>query len=221
MIDINFLTGKSTDEFVLFLETKHLVHKKMSQDLEALFNAGKEAGFDFSLTSSFRSFETQKKIWNEKVVGIRKVLDSHSNLIDLSTLTDNQKLFSILRWSAIPGASRHHWGSDFDIYDQSTIGPDYNVQLIPSEYEIGGPFYKANSWLNENIHRFGFFRPYAIDKGGIAPEPWHLSYRSLSESFLKAYTYELFLEHLNGSNFLLLDDAKLMSLEIYKKYIQL
>lgn len=193
----------------------------MIQDLTNLFSAGHEAGFDFDLTSSFRSFETQKLIWEEKVLGVRKVLDSNSNPIDISMLANENKLFSLLRWSAIPGASRHHWGSDFDIYDRSTIDSDYKVQLIPSEYEVGGPFFEANVWLTENIHRFGFFRPYSIDKGGIAPEPWHLSYLPLSKSFLSAYTYELFLEHLDRSSFLLLDDAKSKSLEIYQNFIQL
>ena len=26
------------------------------------------------------------------------------------------------------------------------------------------------------MHAFGFFRPYTTDRGGVAPEPWHLSY---------------------------------------------
>jgi len=26
------------------------------------------------------------------------------------------------------------------------------------------------------MHRFGFFRPYRTDRGGVGPEPWHLSY---------------------------------------------
>jgi hypothetical protein len=26
------------------------------------------------------------------------------------------------------------------------------------------------------MHAFGFFRPYSTDRGGVSPEPWHLSY---------------------------------------------
>ena len=26
------------------------------------------------------------------------------------------------------------------------------------------------------MHAFGFFRPYTTDRGGVSPEPWHLSY---------------------------------------------
>ena len=25
------------------------------------------------------------------------------------------------------------------------------------------------------MHAFGFFRPYTTDRGGVSPEPWHLS----------------------------------------------
>ncbi len=26
------------------------------------------------------------------------------------------------------------------------------------------------------MQRFGFYRPYATDRGGVQPEPWHLSH---------------------------------------------
>ena len=127
----------------------------------------------------------------------------------------------ILRWSAIPGGSRHHWGCDLDIYDQKAISSDYKVQLIPSEYESSGPFYQLTLWLDENMQEFGFFRPYSRDCGGIAPEPWHLSYRPLSEIFLNEYSYEKFQEHLNLADFMLLEVAKKHSLEIYQRFILL
>ncbi len=92
---------------------------------------------------------------------------------------------AILRWSALPGASRHHWGSDCDIFDAAALQPGYQLQLTVAETEpngIFGPFYQ---WLEQQMERqdFGFFRPYAKDTGGIAPEPWHLSYRPIAESY--------------------------------------
>ena len=221
MIDLNFLTGKTTDQFVNFLNSKNLVHRDMNQNLLNLIKSAEQDGFEIALTSSFRSFELQQVIWNEKALGVRPVLDSNSNPIDLTDLSTEEILFSILRWSALPGASRHHWGSDLDIYDKKSISVDYKVQLIPSEYELGGPFYKLNLWLEANMHKFGFFRPYEVDKGGIAPEPWHLSYRPLSQNFLSLYSFERFEEHLKNSNFLLIEEAKQNSSEIYQKYIQL
>ncbi|MBC7540731.1 MAG: M15 family metallopeptidase [Bacteriovorax sp.] len=221
MIDLAFLTGKTTDQLVLFLDTRHLVHREMNDDLIKLFNAAKKEGFDLAITSTFRSYETQKLIWNEKSQGIRAVLDSNSIPVDLTNKTNEEILFLILRWSAIPGGSRHHWGSDLDIYDQNAVSADYKVQLVPGEYESKGPFYQSTLWLNENMQDFGFYRPYSHDHGGIAPEPWHLSYRPLSESFLSEYNFEKFEEHLNLSDFRLLDEAKKNSFEIYKRFISI
>jgi hypothetical protein len=31
------------------------------------------------------------------------------------------------------------------------------------------------------MHAFGFFRPYATDRGGVSPEPWHLSYAPVAQ----------------------------------------
>lgn len=221
MIDLAFLTGKATDQLIPFLKSKHLVHREMNQSLVNLFNAAKRDGFDLAITSTYRSYETQKVIWNEKSLGLRKVLDSNSIPIDISSKSGTEILFLILRWSAIPGGSRHHWGSDLDVYDQRAVPADYQVQLVPHEYESEGPFYQSSLWLNENMKDYGFFRPYSLDGGGIAPEPWHLSYRAISDIFLSEYTYDRFLEHLDLSDFLLLEEAQKNSAEIYQRFIQL
>jgi hypothetical protein len=31
------------------------------------------------------------------------------------------------------------------------------------------------------MHAYGFFRPYATDRGGVAPEPWHLSHAAVAK----------------------------------------
>jgi LAS superfamily LD-carboxypeptidase LdcB len=79
-------------------------------------------------------------------------------------------------WSAPPGASRHHWGSDLDVYDRAALPPGQRLQLVPAEYAETGPFAVLTAWLNANMHRFGFYRPYTTDRGGVQPEPWHLSH---------------------------------------------
>jgi hypothetical protein len=30
------------------------------------------------------------------------------------------------------------------------------------------------------MHFYGFYRPYSTDRGGVQPEPWHLSYAPLA-----------------------------------------
>ncbi len=215
---LDFLTGKTTDQFVSFYGN-HLVHKEMLSDITRMFEAAKGDGIELALSSSFRSFLLQQKIWNEKVSGLRPVLDSDSLPVDITTKSAEELLLLIMRWSALPGASRHHWGTDIDLYDLAAKPNDYKVQLIPSEYEPGGYFYKAALWLEANMESFGFFRPYARDKGAIAPEPWHLSYRRLSEDFLQNFTREAFALHLATSNFLLVDIARARQAELYERFI--
>ena len=52
----------------------------------------------------------------------------------------------------------------------------YKLQVVPAEYLAGGPFHRLTTWLDAHMHAFGFFRPYTTDRGGVRPEPWHLSY---------------------------------------------
>jgi hypothetical protein len=50
------------------------------------------------------------------------------------------------------------------------------LRVVPEEYLEGGPMERLTRWLDRHMHAFGFFRPYTTDRGGVAPEPWHLSY---------------------------------------------
>jgi len=80
----------------------------------------------------------------------------------------------------LPGLSRHHWGTDFDVWDAAAVPEDYSLGLVTAEYLSGGPFHHLNTWLSEREARNqseDFFRPYATDRGGVAPEPWHISHR--------------------------------------------
>jgi LAS superfamily LD-carboxypeptidase LdcB len=98
-------------------------------------------------------------------------------------LSPQQQLEAILRYSALPGASRHHWGSDLDIYDRAAMPAGYQLQLTPQEVAEDGLFGAMHRWLDEQISNgtaAGFYRPYAGDTGGVAPERWHLSFSALA-----------------------------------------
>ena len=50
--------------------------------------------------------------------------------------------------------------------------------------------YKRQTWLDSKDAesddiRTKFFRPYKKDKGGVAPEPWHLSYKPIADIYHK------------------------------------
>ena len=159
------------------------VHQQIVSPFLALQEAAREAGFDMAIASGYRGFERQMLIWNDKALGRRPVLDSACQPLDIEQLTPWQRVQAILRWSALPGASRHHWGTDLDIYDRAAVAPDYALQLSAQEVQAGGPFAPLHDWLDRELaagRGQGFFRPYAIDRGGIAPERWHLSYAPIA-----------------------------------------
>jgi LAS superfamily LD-carboxypeptidase LdcB len=170
------------------------LHDETVEPFLQLRDAAAAEGFDLAIESGFRSFDQQLSIWNRKASGQQAVLDSESRPIDIATLTDEQLVFAILRWSALPGASRHHWGTDLDVYDRATTPPGYEVELIPAEVNPGGMHGALHEWLDARIAErsaFGFFRPYDIDRGGVAPERWHLSHAPVSSIFERMLTPEV------------------------------
>lgn len=170
-------------------ENNHvLVHKSVQSPFIALQTAAKQAGFNLQIASGFRSFERQRLIWNNKYSGKTPLRDKNESIIALDTLTELQKLHAILHWSALPGASRHHWGTDFDIYDPTRLPADQKLQLTCSEYQQGGYFFELSEWLTENMGRFDFYRPYQQDLGGVAIEPWHISYQPIAQQCLQTLT---------------------------------
>ncbi|MFV0278041.1 MAG: M15 family metallopeptidase, partial [Parahaliea sp.] len=82
-----------------------------------------------------------------------------------------------------PGTSRHHWGTDLDVFDAAAVSRDYALQLTPAEAAPGGPFHALHGWLDTRMAAgasHGFYRPYDRERGGVAPERWHRSYAPLS-----------------------------------------
>jgi len=161
--------------------------KRLSSD-------AKKAGFDLRIASGFRSFDRQLIIFNGKARGDRPIFDDNGDVIKIDDLSSYDLLCSILRFSALPGASRHHWGTDIDVYDASAVSSDYVVQLSLKEVSAGGMFHSLHNWLDllmEEDKSHGFYRPYAVDSGGVAPERWHLSFAPLALIYEDAMSPEL------------------------------
>ena len=162
-----------------------LIHSDALIDFYGLQQAAKTAGFNLQIASGFRSFERQLSIWNNKYSGKRPILDKNEQPLELQQLSELEKLYAILHWSAIPGTSRHHWGSDFDIFDPDLLPDNQGLQLTVSEYCHGGYFQELSLWLSENMGLFGFYRPYHSFLGGVSAEPWHISYYPVADKALK------------------------------------
>lgn len=181
-MDAACLVGLKDHHLVPLAEPGHRLQAEAKQAFMAMQAAATIDGFQLMPASSFRSFERQLAIWNGKFDGTRPLLDAHSQPLDSQRLSEAERVNAILRWSALPGTSRHHWGTDIDIYDPSLLPPGAKLKLEPWEYEKEGYFYPLSQWLANNMARFGFYLPFAQPSRGVAVEPWHLSYRPLSAS---------------------------------------
>ncbi|TKB57569.1 M15 family metallopeptidase [Ferrimonas aestuarii] len=178
------LLGQNGDHLVAIdhcqLESRCALALRQLQDAAAL------AGFNLQVASGWRSFERQLLIFNRKARGERPLLDSQGKQLSADRLNDQQKLEAILQWSALPGMSRHHWGTDLDIYDANAISSE-SLKLEPWEYDKAGPNGPLSQWLSTHMHTFGFYRPYQQQLGGVQPEPWHLSFAPVSAPALQAF----------------------------------
>jgi LAS superfamily LD-carboxypeptidase LdcB len=198
------------------------VHQDLVEPFGELRRAAAAAGFDLRILSGFRSFERQLAIWNEKATGRRAVLDGAAAPLDITTLSPRELLFAILRWSALPGASRHHWGSDLDVYDQAARPPGYEIELLPEEVGPGGMFGPLHAWLDERIAAgtaFGFFRPYDRDRGGVAPERWHLSHAPTAARYERLLTPALLRATIGPADMRLKDVVLDLMDEIVERFV--
>jgi LAS superfamily LD-carboxypeptidase LdcB len=204
-MNVDILLGKTTEHLVPVEGTKFLVHKQMYPDFLRLQRDAALDGFNLQIISAFRDFDRQLKIWNMKASGQKQLIDDQERPLDFSKLAPIEIMMAILRWSALPGCSRHHWGTDIDVYDANQQSAE-QVQLVPSETVGDGPSAKLHEWLDDKINSksaYGFYRPYATDRGGVSPERWHLSYYSLSRRYLEAYTSSLLKKNIETSDVIL------------------
>lgn len=214
------LVGRTDSHTVPFQASQQRVHQEVVEPLEELAFEAKRNGFELVVCSGFRSFQRQLEIWNGKVTGRLPVLDLKGQPVKREGLSPEGLINSILRWSALPGASRHHWGTDFDVIDGSKVKEGMKVQLVPEEFEKGGPFFELHQWLDEEMADYGFFRPYDLERGGVSPERWHLSYAPLADQFLSKLSEELVAQTI-GSSYLELKSEVLQLLpQIFKKYVR-
>ncbi len=177
------------DEDIISFSSEHAwssaefkIHKKLAKPLEELCFQANQQGHRLALLSGYRNYQRQCQIWQDKVLGEREILDNQGNPCNTFS-SEEEKFEAIARWSAIPGTSRHHWGTDLDIFSAKAVENNYPVKLLVEEFSKQGPCFELEQWLATNLHKFQFFRPYQKDLGGIAPEPWHISYQPLASKF--------------------------------------
>ncbi|MFT4768713.1 MAG: LAS superfamily LD-carboxypeptidase LdcB [Glaciecola sp.] len=171
------------DESALLARGSQQLQRPVWAALARLTEAATEEGFQLKVASAYRSYDRQRNIWNGKLSGERSVVDDTDRAIDMTSMSPEECFACVLRFSAMPGASRHHWGTDIDVFDAGAVNESYQVQLSAAEVAVNGPFGLMHEWLDQRIAQgrsFGFYRPYDKDRGGVASERWHLSFAPLA-----------------------------------------
>jgi LAS superfamily LD-carboxypeptidase LdcB len=152
-----------------------------------MFDAAKKEGVNLKIISATRNFNEQKSIWEAKWNGSRLV--NGKNLSQ--TIKDPvERAKTILRYSSMPGTSRHHWGTDMDL------------NSLENAYFTTAEGKKVYEWLKKNAAQFGFCQPYSVKNetrpNGYEEEKWHWSYTPLSAEILKQYSQKINPENITG-----------------------
>jgi zinc D-Ala-D-Ala carboxypeptidase len=143
------------------------------------------------IISATRNFNYQKEIWEGKW---KKLTDP----------TAEARAKKILEYSAMPGASRHHWGTDVDL----------NNLTNPYFERNGGK--KIYEWLTKHAAEYGFCQPYTAGRPtGYKEEKWHWTYMPLSKEFTSIAGKYIKNEMISGFS----GSETAIKLDIVKNYI--
>ncbi|MDY0200431.1 MAG: M15 family metallopeptidase [Bacteroidales bacterium] len=147
------------------------------QAFQQMYKAAKIDGVNLTIISGSRNFDYQKRIWERK-------WNSRANPSGIEKAKD------ILTYSSMPGTSRHHWGTDFDL------------NSLENSYFDSGKGLVEYNWLSQNAPKFGFCQVYTCkqQKGrtGYEMEKWHWSYMPLASQYLKLYKELISYNDING-----------------------
>ncbi|MFN0013654.1 MAG: M15 family metallopeptidase [Saprospiraceae bacterium] len=149
------------------------LRREAFEAFKKMWDAAKTDGIQLRIISSTRTFLQQKAIWEAKWARFAKEKPA-----------PEARAKKIMEFSAMPGASRHHWGTDMDLND-----------LNNPAFEQNGKYAGVYEWLKAHAHRYGFCQPYtplSTDRPyGYKEEKWHWSYTPLSAPMLESYSRQI------------------------------
>ena len=172
-VDTNFVLVKAEhSKKQIFLEGETYAA------FQRMYDAAKLDGVSLMVISGARNFEYQKGIWERKWRSFSK------------TYSGIEKAENILRYSSMPGTSRHHWGTDLDL------------NSLENSYFESGRGLAEFEWLSQNAQKFGFCQVYTskqeTGRTGYEMEKWHWSYMPLAHRYLKLYKGLISYDDING-----------------------
>ena len=154
-----------------------LLEKETYSAFIKMKDAAEKDGIIIKLVSGFRDFYRQQMIWNNK----------YKKFTNEFSLDGPTAIKEIIRFSTIPGTSRHHWGTEIDIIDKNF--ENEKDLLISKKYKEGGIFNSLKKWMDKNSKRFGFYIVYDDDSNrpGFEYEPWHYTYKPISDLYQREF----------------------------------
>jgi LAS superfamily LD-carboxypeptidase LdcB len=204
--DENFLMGKTNyaqdTRFVklpanqtMSSERSYYLLKEVADSLAHMIQAARKEGITIKVISASRNFTDQKAIWERKYDARKSKFKTEAELSS-----------DILMYSSMPGTSRHHWGTDFDINS-----------LEPAYYTTGKGA-KEYAWMKAHASEYGFCQVYNHKsiRTGYNDEPWHWSFMPLSSRFLKMYVELVSYQDITGFK----GSASAIEIEVIRNYVQ-
>lgn len=156
--------------------SKMYLRKEALAAFQKMHAAAQKEGIQLTIISATRPFHHQKGIWEGKWKGNRQV---DGKLLSPTVKDTAGRAKKILRWSSMPGTSRHHWGTDIDINN------------LNNSYFEAGRGEKEYKWLKKHAADYGFCQVYSpIGKKrpyGYQEEKWHWSYLPIAQKLTRAY----------------------------------
>ncbi|WP_407444626.1 M15 family metallopeptidase [Fibrobacter sp.] len=179
------------NENLVEVQNGYLVDSSIVPFLNKLTESAKNSGFELRIESAYRPFEKQLSIWNRKARGELPLLSATGEPMEVPK-DEKELTYAILTWSALPGASRHHLGTDIDVVDGASCPEGYEVELTPAE--CSGMFAKFHQFLSNAIEKdesFGFNRVFVSGRGKIRPEQWHIAHLPTSRKKLEKFSLDV------------------------------
>ncbi len=171
-----FLTGQIdyyTDPHFIEIPKQYAYREDMfllKETYEAFYNmylAAQKDGISLKIISATRTHTEQSWIWEDKWK--KAAYNNADQLIKIS---------NIMQFSAMPGTSRHHWGTEIDL------------NSLSDEYFTTGAGKNIYKWLITHACEFGFCQVYDEaykNRKGHGEEKWHWSYYPLSKGLPERY----------------------------------
>ena len=162
------------------IENSHKADSRVAESITKMLDDARSEGLKPLLCASYRSIDTQTKLYNNKVKEYKK-----------EGLSDKEAKEKASFWVAIPGTSEHHTGLAFDIVSM-------NYQVLDEKQEETD----VQKWLMENCSNYGFILRYPTNKKEITKinyEPWHYRYVGIENAkFIekKGFCLEEYIEYL-------------------------